>query len=135
MTSATVNPATGEVYGPLEPAEVVQLLNSRARGLHLLGVELARISDALAPVAREYEDFNDNFTAGLWEKHEAGEIKRWPGEDARAQLARQAMPTELRGEHARLLDDRDRCVKAISRAKAEIDAYRSILSALKEGIV
>jgi hypothetical protein len=131
----TFDPETGEVQDTLEPAQVVQLLNKRARGLHALGVELARISDDLSPVARRYADFVDNFTAGLWEKHEAGEIKRWPGEDARAQLARQAMPTELRGEHARLGDEKDRCVKAISRARSEIDAYRSILSAMKEGLV
>lgn len=119
----------------VEPVQVIQTLNRLSGGLEQLGVELANIETELEPVQKAHDTFVEDFKAGLWEQHLAGELKRMPAEDVRLALAYKQMPTTLRGKFAGLKQRRERCLNAISRTRAQIEANRSILSALKEGIV
>lgn len=118
-----------------EPVQIIQHLNDLSSTLGRLGVELANIDTDLETAASAYDEFVENFKAGLWEKHLAGELKRMPAEDIRVALAHRAMPTDLLGSYKRLKGRKSRCEAAISRTKAQIEAKRSVLSALKEGLV
>jgi DNA anti-recombination protein RmuC len=119
----------------LEPIQIVQRLDASAGRMEKLGRELAKIRKQLEPVQSEYDEFMESFVAGLWDEYTKGDISRFPGEDVRQALARRRMDTELRGKYARLKDQERRCKDAIDRLKESIGAYRSILSAQKEGLV
>ena len=120
----------------LEPAEVVRLLDEKAREMDNLGRQLGEIRQALEPVQGEYDEHLEAFVAGLWDRYLNGELKgRFPGEDVRVALAHRELDTELRGRYTLLKDRERRCLDAIGRAKESIGAYRSILSAQKEGLI
>jgi hypothetical protein len=119
----------------LEPVQVVQHLNALAGGLEKLGAELAEIRGKLEPVQTVYDDHIENFITGLWDQYTKGEIKKWPGEDVRVALAHKELDTGTRGAYVSLKDQERRCLDAIGRAKESIGAYRSILSAQKEGLI
>lgn len=119
----------------MAPVQVVQKLDQLASGMDKLGSELAAVRVELEPCERIHDDFVADYVAGLWDKHVAGEIKKWPGEDVRLALARRAMDTQTRGKYARLKNLERRIQEAIARTKEEIGAYRSILSAQKEGLI
>lgn len=119
----------------LEPAQVVQRLDALAGGLDKLGGELAEIDKQLEAVSAEYDRFVENFKAGLWRRHVDGDLKRLPPEDIRLALAHKDMPTGLLGSYTQLRLRRDRAQQAIRRTQSQVDSYRSILSAQKEGLV
>ena len=118
----------------VEPVQIIQDLNGLSAGLERLGVELANIESDLEPTQRAYDEFIENFKAGLWEKHTQDGAKM-PAEDVRLALAHRAMPADLLGGFKRLKSRKGRCEAAISRTRAQIEAKRSVLSALKEGLV
>lgn len=128
MAAATDN-------GALEPVQVVQRLNALAGQLEERGSDLAKIRRKLEPVEQKYDEHMEGFVAGLWDQYAKGEINRFPGEDVRRALAHKDLDVKLRGEYVTLKDRERRCVDAIGRLKESIGAYRSILSAQKEGLI
>lgn len=119
----------------LEPVQVVQKLDQLSAGLDKLGGQLAEVRTELDPVEKLHDEHVESFVAGLWDRHVSGEIKKWPGEDVRLALARREMDTAVRGKFAQLKQRERRLVDAIARTKEQIGAYRSILSAQKEGLI
>lgn len=110
--------------------ESLERLDRHAQELDTLSKTLAEVSCALESVEKEYSDFVDAYEVGLYLKcEEAG--TRLPGEAMRLKLARREMSAVLLGRHDGLLRKRDRLRQRISDLKAEIEAERSILSALK----
>jgi predicted nucleic acid-binding Zn-ribbon protein len=112
------------------PAEAMDKLQKLSRELGSLSTTLAQVNQALEPVGEEYEKFLDDFETGLWFKHET-EGAKLPPKDMRIRLAHKAMSPELLGQYHGLTNKRDRLRKAISDKKADVDAWRSMLSALK----
>lgn len=111
-------------------AEAMQRLDDLSSDLGKLAHTLADVNRALEPVEQEYEQFLDDFETGLWFKHETQDAKL-PPKDMRIRLAHKAMKPELLGQYRGLTNKRDRLRKAISDKKADVDAWRSMLSALK----
>ncbi len=125
-------------------AEVIDATNR----LDALARELGKRSEELAKAARtldgyvdangervvgvqeQYEDWMDTFETGLYQKQEEGGSKM-PSEAMRERLGRRDMPPQLLGAHRTLLAQRNRLEARIRDIKAEIEAQRSILSALK----
>jgi hypothetical protein len=109
--------------------EVTGRLDRQATELDELSKALTITERKLEPVETLIGEFEDDFAAGWWERHEKGE--KLPPEAIRDALCRQALPEKLRQEHASLLAKRKRLEKRIKHLGAAIDAQRSILSALK----
>lgn len=130
----SVNPATGEVTG-LEPHEVVQRLDAKAGALEADAASLADIRERLDPVEQRHDEFIRDFIAGMWDDYIEGKLKKWPGEDIRLALAYREMDITLRNDYRRLKADERHIIDSMGRAKEMIGAYRSILSAQKEGLV
>ena len=112
------------------PAEAMQRLDGLSKDLGSLSSLLAEVNRALEPVQEQYEQFLDDFETGLWFRHET-EGAKLPSADMRIRLAHKAMSPELLGQYRGLTNKRDRLRKAISDKKADVDAWRSMLSALK----
>lgn len=112
------------------PAESMQRLAAKARELGELSDALAGVNRKLEPVERDYTAFVDDFEIGLWKKHEDEDAK-FPSAAMRLKLAHKAMDPELLGRYVGLTKSRERLVKRISDIRVEVDAERSILSALK----
>jgi hypothetical protein len=111
------------------PHEAMDVLDKRARELDEMSRALAQVERDLEPVGESYHDFIADFEIGLWKAHEEG--AKLPSEALRKQMALKAMPPELRGQYIRLFGSRKRLEQRIRDIKAEVDAQRSILSALK----
>lgn len=107
-------------------------LDEHARELDSLSKALHAVSQKLEPAERAYTEFVEKFEVGLFLKSEAEDGPRLPGEAMRLKLARRDMPAEMLGEYEGLKAKRQRLKDRISDIKAEIEAQRSILSALKE---
>lgn len=112
------------------PAEAMDELQQLSNALGSLASTLAQVNQELEPVEEQYEKFLDDFETGLWFKHET-EGAKLPSADMRIRLAHKAMAPELLGQYHGLTNKRDRLRKAISDKKALVDAWRSMLSALK----
>ena len=122
------------------PGDVMRVLDHNARELHDLADALASVERQLRGASKDdagvqgaYTAFVDDFEVGLWSQHVEG--AKLPAKDLRLQLAHRAMPPELYGRYFALVTSRDRILSRISTLKAEVGAQRSILSALKEGLV
>lgn len=113
---------------PIDVPAVMAKLDTLALGLDTLSKELGVVEQQRALAEDAYEDFVDNFVAGLYEQ---SETKRLPGEDVRRSLAHKAMPKELLGEYRTLTRRAERLRRRISDVKTQVEAYRSVLSALK----
>ena len=113
------------------PTDAMLKLGEQAEELGDLSGRLADVSRKLEPVEREYTDFVDNHELGLWNRSEDEDGFKLPSAAIRLKLAHQAMPPELLGRYKGLVESRSRLVQRIRDLKAEIEAQRSILSALK----
>jgi hypothetical protein len=113
---------------PIDVAAVMGKLDTLAVGLDTLSKELGEAERLRAQAEDDYEDFIDNFVAGLYEQ--SGN-KRLPGEDVRRSLAHKAMPAETLGQYRTLTRRAERLRRRIADVKVQVDANRSILSALK----
>jgi len=116
------------VIEPIDVPAVMLKLDTLAAGLDTLSKELGDAERLRAVAEDAYEDFIDSYVAGLYE---ASENKRLPGEDVRRSLAHKAMPPELLGQYRTLTRRAERLRRRISDVKTQVDAHRSILSALK----
>lgn len=122
------------------PGDVLKTLDANAHELRILAENLAQVERKLHGqgaddhgVEGEYQAFIDSYEIGLWEQHVAG--AKLPAKDLRLKLAHREMPPELYGRYFALVKSRDRIVTRITTLSREIGAQRSILSALKEGLV
>ena len=110
--------------------ELDELSKGLAYTERLLGGYVDENGEEIKGVEREYDDWLDVFEVGLWTAHTDEEAKL-PSEAMRLRLARRQMPTDLLGRYSSLIAKRKRMEKRIGSVKVEIDAQRSILSALK----
>jgi hypothetical protein len=113
------------------PQEARGVLDSKAAELGRLSAALADVSRRLEPIDHEYEQFVTDFEAGLWKRFEDGDLSRLPSEKMRMRLAHKQIDQTLLGRREGLHMSRDRLRKRISDLRLEVEAQRSILSALK----
>lgn len=113
------------------PMQARVKLNSLAEHLAQLADLLAECERQLEPVETEYVTFVDDFETGLWTQHVGEAGAKLPPEKLRLKLAQQAMDPGLLGRYVGLMNKRKRLQERIRSLKAEIEAQRSILSALK----
>ena len=113
------------------PQEALDRLDAHSRELGDLSGALLEINRRLDDVEREYQAFVDDFEVGLYLRSEEPDGPRLPSEAMRIKLARREMSPELLGRRDLLVRKRERIRQRISDLKAEIEADRSILSALK----
>lgn len=116
----------------ITPGEVMLRLDALATELGTVSNALAQVERDLEPVEREFRAFVDDYEIGLYEKSINEDGFKLPAEALRQKLAVRAMPPELYGRRTALVHSRDRATRRIATLKVEIDAQRSILSALKE---
>lgn len=119
---------------PITPGEVMAALDSLSRELNDLADGMARVARQLEPVEDEYTKFMDGYEITLWTEH-VEDGRKLPPAALRIQLAHKAMDPDLYGRYFALVKSRDRIVKRIAALKTSIEAQRSLLSALKEGLV
>lgn len=120
--------------GTITPGEVMRTLDELARELHGLADAGAKVARQLEPAEDEYTRFMDGYEITLWTEH-VEDGRKLPPAPLRIQLAHKAMDPELYGRYFALVKSRDRIVKRIATLKTEIEAQRSLLSALKEGLI
>ena len=113
------------------PATVMNELNALASESGDLAGKLHKLQRAFEPIEEEHDNFVSDFVTGLWAQHCDGKAK-WPGEEVRLMLARQAMPPDLYGRYTAHKKSIDRIRTRMRSLRLEADARRSILSALKE---
>lgn len=113
--------------------QVMATLDDLSRELNDLADSLASVARQLEPVENEYRVFMDDFEITLWNEHVNDGRKLAPAA-LRIQLAHKAMDPGLYGRYFALVKSRERIVKRISALKTTIEAQRSLLSAMKEGL-
>lgn len=113
------------------PVEARVKLTDLANELGTLAGQLADVERKLEPVENEYVQFIDNFETGLWAAHVGDKGAKLPSAEMRLKLARQAMDPDLLGKYVGYTNSRKRLIERIRALKVEIEAQRSILSALK----
>lgn len=118
----------------LTPGHIMADLDRQQHELNNLAENLASLARQLEPIEAEYTKFMDDHEIGLWERHVNDDAKL-PAAKLRIQLAHRAMSPDLYGRYFALVKSRDRMVKRIASLKVTIDVQRSLLSALKEGLV
>lgn len=125
---------TADQPAEITPQQVAADLDQSARELNQLALGMAHVARELEPVEKQYQEFVDAFEIGLWTKH-VDDGAKLPSEKLRLQLAHRAMPPELYGRYFALVNSRDRMVKRIQVLGKTIEASRSLLSAMKEGLI
>jgi outer membrane murein-binding lipoprotein Lpp len=116
----------------IAPVEALEKLDRLATELGELGSKLASVERDLEPVENDFTRFVDDFELGLYARSVNEDGFKLPSEALRQKLAIQAMPPELYGRRTALVRSRDRLLQRIRTLKTEVEAQRSILSALKE---
>lgn len=112
------------------PVEALNRLSELAVEIGTRASELAEVERRLEPVAIEHDRFVDNFDTGLWFQH-VSEGAKLPSAEMRLKLAHKAIDPDLLGRYVALSNARKRLTDRIRSLRVEIDAQRSILSALK----
>lgn len=114
------------------PAEAMDRLSLLADELDQRSRELADVERRLEPIEIAYQGFVDEHEVGRWVKHEDSDGKvKLPSEAMRLKLAHKDMDPALLGRYVGLVHSRRRLEKRIAALKVQVDAQRSILSALK----
>ncbi len=110
--------------------------------LRELAEENERLSQTLMTTEREleavqveYDDFMRDHKIGLWQRAQDDRDFKLPSEDMRTALAQRDMKPELLGRHRGLTAARDRLSKRQQHIKMQAESYRTIISAMKEGLV
>lgn len=117
------------------PQGVMADLDMMSRELNNLAAGMAYVARELEPVEDAYTKHIDEFEVGLYERSINDADFKLPAEAMRLKLAQRAVDPALYGRYHALVKSRDRMVKRISALKVSIEAQRSLLSALKEGLV
>lgn len=113
------------------PAEAMQRLDGLAFELGDLSQRLADVERRLEPVSEEYQKFVDDHDIGMYQRSIDETGFKLPSAEMRLKLANRSMPLELYGQYTALIHSRARLIKRISDIKVQVDAQRSILSAMK----
>lgn len=106
-------------------------LNALSDELGMLAGQLADVERKLEPVTVEYTKFVDDFETGLWFAHVSEAGAKLPSASMRLKLAHRSIDPDLLGRYVGYTNSRKRLIDRIRSLKAEIEAQRSILSALK----
>lgn len=115
------------------PQVALSVLDGIRQEMDLLSVGLAKTARDFQPIAEEYEKFMADHELGLWEASVDG--AKLPPKPIRERLAHRDMPPELYGKYTALKASIDRMIARISTLKHEANAQRSVLSALREGVI
>jgi hypothetical protein len=113
------------------PSQALERLDAHSVELGKLSAALFEVNQRLETVEQSYQEFIDSYEVGLWLKAQEKNGPRLPSEALRLKLARREMAPELLGRRDGLVRKRERVKQRIGDLKTEIDADRSILSALK----
>lgn len=116
---------------PLDAMTALRRLNDLADELGRLSTHLARVERDLEPIEDEFTRHVDDFELGLYQRSIEEDGFKLPSEALRHKMAVRSLPPELYGRRTALVRSRDRMVQRIRDLKVEIEAQRSILSALK----
>ena len=114
-----------------DPHKVMADLNHQAQHLAHLADALADVERQLEKAEAEYQKHVDDFEIGLWQRSQDEDGFKLPSESLRLKLAHKEMDPALLGRYIGLKASRDRLEKRIRNLRTEVDAQRSILSALK----
>ena len=114
------------------PQEAMENLDRLRWELGNVANALAQIERELEPVEKEFSKFVDDYELGLYARSVEQDGYKLPARDLREKLAVRAAPPELYGRRTALVNARERASKRIGTLKVEVEAQRSILSALKE---
>lgn len=114
------------------PQEAMNKLDELRWELGNVANALAQIERQLEPVEEEFSKLIDDFELGLYTRSIEDDDFKLPAEKLRAKMAVRAVPPEIYGKRTALVNARDRASKRIGTLKIEVEAQRSILSALKE---
>lgn len=117
-----------------ESIDVLAQLNAAAAELDQLAADLFETERMLEPITLAYEDWMASYEGGLWTRHIEDGAK-WPPEVVRQRMGHRAMPPELLGRYSGLVARRRRLKDRIGVLKESVGARRSVLSAMKEGLV
>src|ERR1700679_3072624 len=109
------------------PAEVMSTLEALVVELDTRSKDLAETERNLEPAEARYEESVGDWAASLWNEPDA----KWPPEKLRLRMAHKAMDPQLLGAVQTGQAKRKRLEKRIGSIKVQVDAQRSILSALK----
>lgn len=118
-----------------EPRDVLRKLDELSTESDTLSTQLLEVERILEPVEAQVEDFIADYEIGLYQRSIDQDDFKLPSEALRLKLAHRAMPPELFGRHRALLSKRDRLKTRIAHVKTQVEAQRSILSAMKEGLL
>jgi hypothetical protein len=114
-----------------DAVQVMARLDELARELDGRSRELADTERGMEAVQAQYEEVVGDWEAALWEESQLGDT-RWPPERLRERMAHRAMDPKLLGAYNAGVAKRKRLERRIGALKVQVDAQRSILSALKE---
>ena len=117
--------------GYAEAIEARAKLREQAEELAQRSGDLAQVSRELEPIEKQYREFVDDFEIGLWQRSEDEKDFKLPAAALRVKLAHKQMDPALLGRYVGLSHSRERLVQRIRDLKVEIEAQRSIVSALK----
>lgn len=106
-------------------------LDELSAELDHLSRELLKVEQELEPVDDTYQAFVNDFEVGLWQRSQDDDKFKLPSAEMRKRLAHKEMPPELLGRHRGLTLRRERGMQRIRAVARQVDAQRSILSALK----
>ena len=113
-----------------DPGSVMVRLDTLAAELDVRSKELAETERRLEPVEAQYEETLSDWETALWEESQTTDTK-FPPEKLRLRMAHRAMNATLLGAFNTKQAKRKRLEKRIAAIKVQVDAQRSILSALK----
>lgn len=111
--------------------DAMRKLDELAQELDGLSRGLLKVEQELEPVDDLYQAFIEDFEVGLYQRSVDEDGYKLPSEAMRLKLAHRAMAPDLYGRHRALVLQRERGRERIRNVKAQVDAQRSILSALK----
>ena len=114
-----------------DPMVVMRDLNHMAQQLAHLADLSAKVERDLDATEREYQQSVDDYEIGLWQRSEDEEGFKLPSEALRLKLAHRNMDPALLGRYMGLKASRERLDKRLRNLRSQIEAQRSLLSALK----
>lgn len=114
---------------------IAREMNQLSAGLAYVGRELDVAPNDGLSISDQYRTFIDEYEVGLYQRSVDDDDFKLPSEAMRLKLAHRAMDPVLYGRYHALVKSRERMVKRVSALKVLVEANRSLLSAMKEGLV
>lgn len=111
--------------------ECMEKLEDLAKDLDERSEQLHTVERALEPIEEQYRQHVDSYEIALWQRSQDEEGFKLPSESMRLKLAHRDIDQALYGRYVGLVKARKRLEQRLRDIKAEVEAWRSILSALK----